>query len=252
MDKTNIFDINAAAYHRVRPFYPIALFDDIKKYSCINPNDNILEIGFGTGQATRAFINDDNHVYAIEKGKNLYEYAKQSLKNVNKLVLINNDYLKHQFPNDHFQLIYSASAFHWLDERLSYPLVYDQLKEKGTVALFWNHPFVADKSDQVHQAIQMVYKQYGYKKEPIPFSKEQLNKVTNLLASNNFREIVTKIYHNTRTMNALDYIDLLSTYSDHHILLSHNEFKKAIIKAINDNGNMIKIYDTIDLYLAKK
>ena len=65
MDKTNIFDINAAAYHRVRPFYPIALFDDIKKYSCINPNDNILEIGFGTGQATRAFINDDYHVFLM-------------------------------------------------------------------------------------------------------------------------------------------------------------------------------------------
>ncbi|MDD2591837.1 MAG: class I SAM-dependent methyltransferase, partial [Erysipelotrichaceae bacterium] len=65
-------------------------------------------------------------------------------------------------------------------------------------------------------------------------------------------EIVTKLYHNARTMTALDYIDLLSTYSDHHILLNHNEFKKAIIKAINDNGNMIKIYDTIDLYLAKK
>ena len=36
MDKTNIFDTNAETYHRVRPFYPIALFNDIKNILVLN------------------------------------------------------------------------------------------------------------------------------------------------------------------------------------------------------------------------
>jgi len=62
-----------------------------------------------------------------------------------------------------------------------------------------------------------------------------------------------KLYHNTRTFTANYYIYLLNTYSDYRSLETsiklsfENEIKNAII----ENGNSLKVYDTMDLYLAK-
>jgi len=46
------FDEAAELYHRARPGYPAALFDDLAELTSIRPGSRVLEIGPGTGQAT--------------------------------------------------------------------------------------------------------------------------------------------------------------------------------------------------------
>ena len=39
-----------------------------------------------------------------------------------------------------YDLVYSASAFHWIPEEIGYPKVYGMLKPGGAFARFANHP----------------------------------------------------------------------------------------------------------------
>ena len=107
--------------------------------------------------------------------------------------------------------------------------------------------------DLVHMAIQAVYQRYlTTQKKVSEFKHTDLEKISHQLTQYGFKNIQTSIHQNTRIMRAKDYVGLLDTYSDHDLIDNKIEFKKAIIKAINDNGGMITIYDTIDLYLARK
>ena len=47
------FDDDADAYDRTRPVCPAAVFDDIVELAGLGPTSHVLEIGPGTGQATR-------------------------------------------------------------------------------------------------------------------------------------------------------------------------------------------------------
>lgn len=69
-----------------------------------------------------------------------------------------------------------------------------------------------------------------------------------------FTDIKSKLYHHIRTLTSDEYISLLNTYSDHRALPADRKlaFEKDMKKAIDDIGGQINIYDTIDLYLARK
>jgi ubiquinone/menaquinone biosynthesis C-methylase UbiE len=57
MERKYTFDKVAKEYDKYRPDYPDQLFRDILDYSALNPKDSLLEIGCGTGQATKGFVN---------------------------------------------------------------------------------------------------------------------------------------------------------------------------------------------------
>ena len=52
------FDANPELYDQARPFYPPALFDDLRGLAALGNQAAIIEIGCGTGQATRALIHN--------------------------------------------------------------------------------------------------------------------------------------------------------------------------------------------------
>ena len=253
MDLKHVFDDNTEKYDRYRPTYPIALYQEIEKYATIDQNSKILEIGYGTGQATNYFIDKGNDVTGIDIGLKLFEYTKQKYMNKANLSLISGSFETHPFESGYYDLIFSATAFHWIDPIIGYQKVLDLLKPNGVFAIFNNHPFVSRTDDLVHMAIQAVYQRYlTTQKKVSEFKHTDLEKISHQLTQYGFKNIQTSIHQNTRIMRAKDYVGLLDTYSDHDLIDNKIEFKKAIIKAINDNGGMITIYDTIDLYLARK
>ena len=69
-----------------------------------------------------------------------------------------------------------------------------------------------------------------------------------------FKDVELKLYHKTRIFNAYDYISLLNTYSDHRTmnLAIKARFEEEIKEAILEHNNLLKVYDTIELYLARK
>nr|WP_312576947.1 hypothetical protein [Sedimentibacter sp.] len=56
MDLRLKFNEDETNYDCFRPTYPDELFQDIIDYSSINGESNSLEIGIGTGQATKSIL----------------------------------------------------------------------------------------------------------------------------------------------------------------------------------------------------
>ncbi|MCH5257977.1 MAG: hypothetical protein J1D87_11840 [Lachnospiraceae bacterium] len=67
-------------------------------------------------------------------------------------------------------------------------------------------------------------------------------------------KVESKLYRRVRTLTTEACIHLLNTYSDHRALdiTVKEQFETEMRKAINEVGGNINIYDTIDLYLARK
>ena len=82
-DKSSIpgrhFDEMARFYDATRRGYPAALFDDIFDYAGSPALQRALEIGCGTGQATRSVAARGISILCLEPGVHLAELAEQNL-----------------------------------------------------------------------------------------------------------------------------------------------------------------------------
>ena len=204
------------------------------------------------------FLQTGCHVTAIELGHNLAAYTRNKFASFPNLDVLNMDFAHYNGESDAFDLVYAATAFHWIPPEIGHPQVLRLLKPGAAVALFWNHPFRDD--DPLHRALQAVYAQfYGPSDEPpggksVEFSAKDCAKHTDALERYGFEDIAAKLYRRTRQMSAADYIALLNTYSDHRLLPPDRKcgLLHGIHEVIERFGGTIALRDTIDLYLARK
>lgn len=253
MDLRLKFNEDAYNYDKYRPTYPKDLFNDIMKFSGIRKKDKVLEIGIGTGQATLPFLQAGCDVTAIELGDKLAEYSRNKFALHNNIRIINSDFIDYEIDENTYDLIYSATAFHWIAPERGYDKSKKILKSGGAIALFWNHPYPNRLDDEVNQANRRIYDKYCPSDKPISeFTADDCQKRLDELRQYGFIDITSKLYHRVRKLKSDDYIALLNTYSDHRALAADIKFafEKDMKKAIDDLGGEINIYDTMDLYLA--
>ena len=79
MEQRFAFDQIANVYKAARPDYPEALIEDVVSYAGLRPNDKILEVGCGTGQATKSFAKRNFSILAIDPGPEMLRGARESL-----------------------------------------------------------------------------------------------------------------------------------------------------------------------------
>lgn len=158
MDKRFTFNEDVMNYEKWRPTYCEELFHDIMEYSKLDMHNKALEIGIGTGQATLPFLKTGCDLIAIELGENLAEFSKNKFKAYKNFNILNIPFEDFKYDENTFDLIYSATAFHWIDENIGYPKALKLLKPGGTLALFWNKPFIGRKDDLLHQKFKVYMK----------------------------------------------------------------------------------------------
>jgi len=257
MDLRFTFNEDVLNYDKMRPTYVKELYEDVIQFSNLNSNKNALEIGIGTGQATLPFLNTGCKLTAVELGEDMAKFSKEKFANFHSFDVINNDFENINLENDNYDLVYSATAFHWIPQEVGYTKVFNLLKSGGVIALFWNHPSRAnDELDFAMQEIYNIYEKYEpSNNSPIHrFSKEKCLEIAETIRKYGFVDVEYTLYHQTRLFDAPQYISLLNTNSDHRArqeetrILIENELSSAI----NNFGGKIEIKDTIDLYLARK
>lgn len=244
-----------AEYDKWRPTYVSELYKDIMDFKQINQFSKVLEIGIGTGQATVPILEKGCLVTAIELGDKLAEYTKQKFSKYNNFNVKNMAFQDYECQSDYFDMIYSATAFHWIPEEIGYPKVYEMLKSGGIFARFANHPYKDKGNQDLDIAIQKIYSKYMSASALSPeYGEKQCEKLSEEIKRYGFIDVNYKLYHRTRSFNAKEYISLIDTYSDHRALEENkrNEFYKEIENAIDSHGGKITVYDTIDLQLARK
>lgn len=130
-----VFDEVAAEYDRRRPAYPDELIDQACQVAGIGSGDQVLEVGCGSGQLTRALLARGLHVTALEPGRRLIALARRNLEGAGETEYVNARFEDAVLPRERFRAVFSASAFHWIDPAVSWQKVADVLVPGGTLAL---------------------------------------------------------------------------------------------------------------------
>jgi len=132
-----LFDTDALGYDRARPGYPDALFEDLRSRG-LDPGCSVLEVGCGTGQATRDLARVAGEVTGIELGAELAAVARKNLLDCPNVRVVVGAFEDMRVPTNHFDLLFSATAFHWIDPELAFGRAASLLVPSGWLALVTN------------------------------------------------------------------------------------------------------------------
>ena len=254
------FDTVASKYEKFRPGYTDELYKMIFDYITIDHSSNVVEVGIGGGQATLPVLQTGCTLTAVEYGENFSKLCEEKFKEYKHFSVITDKFENVSFSDSEYDLVYSASAFHWVPEDIGYSKVYDMLKSGGAFARFANHPY-RDKGNRVlSEEIDKLYAKYYCQyygrehKEVKEYSEDQAMERAQIAEKYGFVDIKHALFYRTRTFSAKEYIELRGTYSDHIAIEEtiRTEFFSKIEETINQYGGSFTLYDTIDLQLARK
>ena len=249
------FDNAAADYDKSRPVYVKEIYEDIFNYIQINQDSHVLEIGMGTGKAAWPILDTQCHFVGIEPGENLAALAKEKLEKYANFSLYNLTLQDYICADNSFDLVYSATAFHWIPEEYGYRRVYNLLKSGGVFARFAYHAGTDKGRRELTDEIQELYCKYMHQENPpVEFGDEDAKGLADKALAYGFTDVKHMLYHTTKDFTADEYMSLLRTYPDHMNLESGDREKlfEGIFQAIVDNGGIITVYYTMDLELARK
>ena len=254
------FNTVAETYENIRPGYPEDLYRALFAYAPIDASGRAVEIGIGGGQATLPVLKTGCTLTAVEYGDNLAQVCREKFRDYPRFSVITGKFEDVDLPDGAFDLIYSASAFHWIPEEAGYTKVFGMLKPGGVFARFANHPYQAKDNPVLFDEIQQAYAKYYYpyyNKQPgklSEYTEEQAAERAKIAEKYGFTDIKYMIFHRTRTMSAAEYRTLIGTYSDHITIEEgiRERFFGEIEDTINRHGGVISIFDTIDLQMARK
>lgn len=260
-DMTNrlsaIFNQTPLDYDAVRPGYPAELVDDIISLSAIPEGGSILEIGCGTGQATIPFARHGYTMLCLDIGKDLAAIAAQKCRPYPPVKFQMTSFEDWHPEGQTFDLVISATAFHWIPPQIGYPKIAQILEFRGTMALFWNlHP---PPYTGFFSAVQQVYRrvvpEWGDPRNG-PSTEERIrSRETTINESGLFEPVLVRRYPWTETYSTESYLRLLNTYSDH--LALDESRRQKLFEGIGDliereyDGVVTRPYLSV-LYIAKK
>lgn len=254
------FDSVADVYEKFRPGYVDELYQTLFDYIPVDESSNTVEIGIGGGQATLPVLRTGCRVTAVEYGEHFSRLCKEKFKDYPNFSVITGKFENIDFEDEAYDLVFSASAFHWIPEEIGYPRVFSMLKKGGVFARFANHPDISKDNPALFEEIEKIYGMYYYKfynrkqETPKEYDEEQAQLRAMIAEKYGFTDIRCSMFFRTRTFSAKEYTALLGTYSDHIAIEEkvRTEFFSKIEEAIDRHGGKITIHDTIDLQLARK
>ena len=252
-----VFDRSASYYDKVRPGYPEELFEDIISLSGIPDDGRIIEIGCGTGQATLPFAQKGYEILCIDMGKNLLNIARKKFSGYQKVKFVNSSFEDWAPEHEAFDLLISATAFHWIDPKIGFMKAAKIVRKNGYIALFWNlHPTpYTDFFKDIQKVYQKVLPEWKNPSEG-PSTEEKVKELKDKMdLLNLFEDFKVRKYYWDRQYSTIEYIKLLETYSDHRSL--KEDRRRVLYEGIRDiidsnyGGVILRPYLSV-LYIAKK
>lgn len=122
-------------YDRVRPGYPDELFADLAALAGIGAGSPVLEVGAGTGQATRSLAALGCAVTALEPGPELAALARRRLATSGDVQIEESAFEPWDDHGVRFDAVVAASSWHWVDPSVGWRKAHDVLRPGGWLAL---------------------------------------------------------------------------------------------------------------------
>ena len=218
------FESAARLYQQARPEYPAGLFTELIRLAGLVPGDRLLEIGCATGTATAPLARRGFQITCVELGPELAERARQNLSGFTGVDVFQADF--ETWPpsaGNSFDLVYAATAWHWIDPAVRYRRAWDLLNAGGHLA-FWSalHVFPSD-GDPFFREIQDIYDEIGEGQPPgegWPRPGELPDERAEIEGSGLFEDVTVGQFDWEVRYTAAEYIALLDTFSG-HISMAH-------------------------------
>jgi SAM-dependent methyltransferase len=177
----------------------------------------VLDVGAGTGIASRQLLDKGADVLAVEPDPRMAEIAKA------KGIPVEMGTFENWDPaNRNFDLVVFGQSFHWVNPAIALPKIHALLSTGGQLALMWNRLF---PTDPTHGDFAEIYRDYMDPGSPlIDGSSRGL-----VETDGNTDRLITSItaagftveerrYPRNDHYSAEQWLDLVFTYSNHLIL----------------------------------
>jgi trans-aconitate methyltransferase len=126
------FNEAAETYDEVRPSYPADLFDSLFDLLPLEPE--IVEVGPGTGQATKDLLARGASVHAIEVGPAMAAKLRSNLP-TNRLRVSIDDFEALNIATASADAVFSATAYHWITPAAQTDRPASILRPSGVIAI---------------------------------------------------------------------------------------------------------------------
>jgi SAM-dependent methyltransferase len=212
-----VFGSVADAYDAARPGYPDRV-DELLRARCrLGPSSRVLEIGAGTGHATKQLVRSGASVVAIEPDDAMAERLRAGLAWTPELEVVVAAVEDVELAPSSFDLAVAATSFHWLDPERSLPKIASALVPGGWLALWWNVFGDPDRPDPFHEATEPLLRSLvpspGAGAGRVEYGLD-VDARRRELSSNGFRDVEHEAVRWTLSLDASQTRRLYSTFSN--------------------------------------
>ncbi|GAB2617794.1 methyltransferase type 11 [Paractinoplanes abujensis] len=209
------FGQDAELYDRFRPAYPPRLFTDLDALADLGPHTRVLEIGCGTGQATLPLARRGCQVVAMDLSPDMAARARRNLAQFPNVTVVAAAFEDWPPPDGPFDVVLSATAFHWLDPGLRMSKVADLLRPGGSLGIVSTH-HIAGGTNAFFADAQRCYERFDPATPPgmrLTTDDETPEETAEFDRSARFGPVAFRRYEWQQTYTAGEYLNLLMTYS---------------------------------------
>lgn len=186
-----LFGLNVAGYDDARPPYPIWMFDALVSQKAVFVGAATLEIGAGNGLATGQLVQCGvSPLTLLEPDERFAPLLWSIVKNTREVRILHESFEAASFAPSSFDLVVSATAFHWLDATTRVQKLANIVRPNGYVALLWNVFQDLNLVDPFHEASKSLLAPLSAspsgKPDGLPFALDRSAREQEFLQGGNF------------------------------------------------------------------
>jgi|1186.fasta_scaffold207459_2 SAM-dependent methyltransferase len=203
------FEQMAEEYDSVRPPYPDALFAVLEAEGVIGPEVSVLEIGAGSGLATRQLVRAGCQVTALEPGTSLADLLERAMPGTPVLRCRLEDA---DLGDASFDSAVAATSMHWVDLPVCLPRLHAAIRPGGSLAVF-RHVFGGrDVPTEFRRRVQQIVDRRS--KRPTEGERESAPTMGELTLGALFRPVRSQRWAWTIELSTPRVVQLFRTFSD--------------------------------------
>lgn len=231
------FNAAVAVYDEIRPSYPAGMFTAL--FALLQPQPRIVEIGPGTGQATKDLLARGAVVHAIEIGPAMAAKLRSNLPS-DRLAVSVGDFEELDLAAECADAVFSATAYHWIspNARLDRPTAI--LRTGGIVAIVDLVQVSSPEDRGFFAAAQPIYERYGQGHSgPAAPARDDVEPAIGVAftGDSRFGDVAVRRYDWDQTYSATDYRKLMLSYSGTQMM---------------DDGDRVGLLDDIESFINER
>ena len=236
----------ASLYDKARPSYPTALIDALMAFQ----PQRVLDVGCGTGKASRLLVERGCHVLGIEP-----DPAMAAIARGHGITVEEATFETWEAGGRIYDLIVSGQAWHWVDPELGVVKAASLLHPGGHLAVFWNR---GRPDSSAEATLETVYRRLAPEiaatSLAVKPSEEPHDRLREFAHRDLFTDIEARAFPWQITYDRAGWTQLIATHSD-HVRLPEAQ-RRALLDAVGDaidalGGTMTYHYSTL-LVVAKR